>query len=203
MVKTYLIIATLSIGYEISFFVRTPEPLAPRLAHAHAMPSHTALHDSQRHWHVVLAAAQVTTFMMLPHDENEAFMERLVCFFAELLYLFCVNILYQGLLDVHSMLRNPNQDRYIGHLCTQKFLKFTFDVSNNLVHNLESKPQWQRQQHGAPTDSDAWGRQAARPSLQTVKSEDFAVRRHSIHGQQNKGRAQSTVMEVFDIENVV
>ena len=88
--------------------------------------------------------------------------ERIFCVIMELLYLPMINILYQGLLDVHSMLRNPNQDRHIGHLCTQKFLKFTSDVSHNLVLNMDTMPKWQR------TSAEQWRRQPAFAARQSV-----------------------------------
>jgi hypothetical protein len=136
MVKSYLLVATLNIGYEMSFY-----------------------------W---------ASFLFIPG--GTAIYERVACYMANLLYLFCINVLYQGLLDIHSLLRNPNQDRFIGHLCTQRFLKFTHDVSGNLVRNLDTRPQWQRPHQ---QKDKAWGRQPATSSVQaqevTTTIESFEI----------------------------
>ena len=140
--------------------------------------------------------------------------DRWVCFFGEFLYLYCVNILYQGLLDMHSILRNPNQDRFIGHLCTQRFLKFTSDVSNNLINNISTAPQWERPQPGAPM-GHSWGRVPAKASPiipATTASKPMPARasrpsasrwrasRPSASGAHGVTSCRSSVTEVFEVD---
>ena len=129
-------------------------------------------------------------------DANLLLADRWLCFFGEFLYLFAVNILYQGLLDLHSILRNPLQDRHIGHICTQRFLKFTSDVSNNLINNVNTAPAWERPQPGVP--HHAWGRI---PAKAAVPSDQFTAMTNGKTGQHEMShRYSSSVAEIFEID---
>ena len=112
------------------------------------------------------------SFFVITFMDEESFdfplTERLLVVALEICYLFVINLLYQGLLDLHSILRNPNQDKYIGHLCTRRFLNFTSEVSHNLINNVDRKPQWRRPMGltGAEAPKpETWGRMAARESI--------------------------------------
>jgi hypothetical protein len=43
------------------------------------------------------------------------------------MYISVTNFIYQGLLDLHSMLKDPNKDEQCGHMPTSSFVKFTKD----------------------------------------------------------------------------
>ena len=43
------------------------------------------------------------------------------------------------------MLRDPNQDRYSGHLPTPVFVNFTASVTNNLIEKAKPRMKYHRQ----------------------------------------------------------
>lgn len=50
------------------------------------------------------------------------------------------NFMWQGMLDLHAMLRNPNQGVLVGHMPTKIFLTFTKDVCENCIDLLDKAP---------------------------------------------------------------
>ena len=54
--------------------------------------------------------------------------------------LVITNTLFQGLLDLHSLLRHPNRAQLCGHMPTELFLDFTRRVTTNLVEKLDERP---------------------------------------------------------------
>jgi hypothetical protein len=48
-------------------------------------------------------------------------------------YVSITNFLYQGLLDLHSLLKDPNKDEHCGHMPTASFVKFTKDGRCNCI----------------------------------------------------------------------
>lgn len=66
-------------------------------------------------------------------------LSEVVVFASMILYVLVCNLAYQGLLELHSILCNPNGDKYIGHLPTPNFLEFTKKVTNNMISNIKPR----------------------------------------------------------------
>ncbi|CAK0894463.1 unnamed protein product [Prorocentrum cordatum] len=62
------------------------------------------------------------------------------CWIGQHLQLFLSNFLYQGLLDLHGHLYNPNSGDLLGHLPVVNFLDFVKTVSENLIDKNSSLP---------------------------------------------------------------
>merc|ERR1711920_1037040 len=54
--------------------------------------------------------------------------------------LFLTNLMYQGLLDLHGHLYNPNSGDKLGHLPTINFLDFVKTVSEDLLEKNKDLP---------------------------------------------------------------
>jgi len=59
---------------------------------------------------------------------------------AVVMNVLMMNFAWQGMLDLHAMLRNPNQGKLVGHMPTPVFLDFTKRVCFNTVEYLSSAP---------------------------------------------------------------
>jgi hypothetical protein len=65
---------------------------------------------------------------------------KLTCYIGFHAKLFLSNLLYQGMLDLHGLLYNPNSGDEIGHLPVVNFLEFVNKVSGDLVEHNEELP---------------------------------------------------------------
>lgn len=59
---------------------------------------------------------------------------------AVIMNVLMMNFAWQGMLDLHAMLRNPNQGKLVGHMPTPVFLDFTKRVCYNTVEYLSTAP---------------------------------------------------------------
>ena len=78
-------------------------------------------------------------FFQVSHEYGFNF-EILTGVVGRIVLLVITNTLFQGLLDLHSLLRNPNRAQLCGHMPTELFLDFTKRVTTNLIEKLDERP---------------------------------------------------------------